>query len=84
LWGLPTEYFNAFKSEKMDFILVPSLQLNAYLRYLLLANESSFKIGFFSPENKPYLDLMLDHEEGELHSNVHHLLDYLKKIKEAC
>ncbi len=84
IWGLPSEYFNAFKSENMDFILVPSLQLNAYLRYLLLSNESGFKIGFYTSENKPYLDLMLGQEDDDLTSNILSLLDYLKKIKEAC
>lgn len=84
IWGLPTEYFNAFKSEKMDFILVPSLELNPYLRYLLLSNESGFKIGFYSSENKPFLDLMLGQEDEDLPSNILNLLEYLKKIKEAC
>lgn len=82
--ALPTEYFNEFLLEKMDFILIPSLQLNPYLRYLLLQNQSGFTIGLFSEENKPYLDLMLTAESDDLKSNVHHLIDYLKKIKEAC
>lgn len=83
-WGLPSDYFNEFKLENMDFILVPSLHLNPYLRYLLLENQSGFKIGFYSEENEPYLDFMLGQDEEDLGSNVHHLLEYLKKIKEAC
>jgi hypothetical protein len=83
-WGLPSDYFNEFKLENMDFILVPSLHINAYLRYLLLENQGGFKIGFYSEENEPYLDFMLGYEEEDLSSNVHHLLEYLKKIKEAC
>ncbi|PRY85745.1 DUF6913 domain-containing protein [Mongoliibacter ruber] len=82
--ALPSEYFNEFLLEKMDFILIPSLKLNPYLRYLLLQNQSGFTIGLFSEENKPYLDLMLTAESDDLKSNVHHLIDYLKKIKEAC
>lgn len=82
--ALPSDYFNEFLLEKMDFILIPSLQLNPYLRYLLLQNQSGFAVGLFSEENKPYLDLMLTVESDDLKSNVHHLIDYLKKIKEAC
>ncbi|MBW3469383.1 DUF6913 domain-containing protein [Arthrospiribacter ruber] len=82
--ALPSEYFNEFLLEKMDFILIPSLQLNPYLRYLLLQNQSGFTIGLYSDENKPYLDLMLTSESDDLKSNVYHLIEYLKKIKEAC
>jgi hypothetical protein len=84
LSGLPSDYLNEFKLENMDFILVPSLHLNPYLRYLLLENQCDFKIGFYSKENEPYLDLMLGLDEEQLGSNIHHLLDYLKKIKEPC
>lgn len=83
-WGLPSDYLNEFKLENMDFILVPSLHLNPYLRYLLLENQCDFKIGFYSKENEPYLDLMLGLDEEQLGSNIHQLLDYLKKIKEPC
>jgi hypothetical protein len=68
----------------MDFILVPTLKLNPYLRYLLLANQSGFNIGFFSEENKHYLDLMLQIEDIDLEKNIQNLIDYLNKIKEAC
>jgi hypothetical protein len=82
--ALPTDYFNEFLLEKMDFILIPSLQLNPYLRYLLLQNQSGFSVGLFSEENKPYLDLMLTGEDNDLRNNVRNLIEYLKKIKEAC
>jgi hypothetical protein len=82
--GYPSDYFNEFCSEKMDFILVPSLKLNPYLRYLLLINTSGFNIGFYSEGNKPFLDLMLKIEENDLEKNIESLIKYLKKIKEAC
>jgi hypothetical protein len=84
LFGQPSDYFNAFCTEKMDFILVPTLKLNPYLRYLLLANQSGFNIGFFSEENKHYLDLMLQIEDIDLEKNIQNLINYLNKIKEAC
>ncbi|MFD2202879.1 DUF6913 domain-containing protein [Shivajiella indica] len=82
--GQPSHYFNEFCSEKMDFILVPSLKLNPYLRYLLLANNSGFNIGFYSKENRPFLDLMLEIEEKNLEYNIENLINYLNKIKAAC
>jgi hypothetical protein len=82
--GQPSDYFNEFCTEKMDFILVPSLQLNPYLRYLLLINNSGFNIGFYSEENKSFLDLMLKIEENDLEINIENLINYLNKIKEAC
>jgi hypothetical protein len=82
--GQASDYFNEFCTEKMDFILVPSLQLNPYLRYLLLINRSGFNIGFYSEENKPFLDLMLKIEENDLENNIENLINYLNKIKEAC
>jgi hypothetical protein len=84
LFGKPSDYFNEFCSEKMDFILVPSLKLNPYLRYLLLSNQSAFNIGFYSEENRPYLDLMLKIDEIDLENNIQNLINYLNKIKEAC
>jgi hypothetical protein len=82
-FALPSDYFNEFLLEKMDFILIPSLKLNPYLRYLLLQNQTGFTVGLYSEENKPYLDLMMNGQSDDLKTNVHHLIEYLKKIKEA-
>lgn len=83
--ALPSDYFNEFLLEEMDFILVPSFELNPYLRYLLLSNRSGFIVGFFSDANKPYLDFMLDVDgELDLDLNIHHLIEYIKKLKAAC
>lgn len=84
LLGNPTEYFNSFMTEKLDIILVPSLHLNPYLRYLLLSNNCGFNLGFYSEQNEPYLDLMLQYEEGDLEENINRLINYLQKIQEAC
>lgn len=83
-WGLPTDYFNEFMDEKLDFILVPTLHLSPYLRYLLLANKSRFKMGFFSKENSPILDFMIKTEGENLSQNLEKLMAYFKKIKETC
>jgi hypothetical protein len=83
-WGLPSDYFNSLLEEKLDFILVPSLNLNAYLRYLLLLNPSGFKMGFLSEENSPYLDLMIKKEGEDLRTNLEKLLKYFGKIKTTC
>lgn len=84
LWGLPSDYFNSLVEEKLDFILVPSLNLNAYLRYLLLLNPSGFKMGFLSDENGHYLDLMIKKEGEDLRVNLEKLLKYFGKIKTTC
>lgn len=84
IWGQHSDYLNEFLLEKMDFILVLPLQLNPYLRYLLLANQSSLNIGFYSKENEAYLDLMLQTEGDDLNENIQQLINYLNKIKEAC
>ncbi|RZS98195.1 DUF6913 domain-containing protein [Cecembia calidifontis] len=84
LLGNPTAYFNAFMTEKLDIILVPSLHLNPYLRYLLLSNKCNFNLGFYTEENEPYLDLMLQYGEGDLEKNIYQLINYLHKIQEAC
>ena len=83
-WGLPTDYFNEFLEEKLDFILVPTLHLSPYLRYLLLANKSRFKMGFFSKENSIFLDFMIKQEGEKLSPNLEKLMAYSKKIKEKC
>jgi hypothetical protein len=83
-FGLPTDVFNELMDEKLDFILVPSLSLNPYLRYLLLNNQSKFKMGFLSDENKSYLDFMIKMEGENLKINLKRLLGYFDKIKEAC
>lgn len=83
-FGLPSDYFNELMDEKLDFILVPSLSLNPYLRYLLLNNQSRFKMGFLSDENKSYLDFMIKMEGENLKVNLKRLLGYFEKIKEAC
>jgi hypothetical protein len=83
-WGLPTDYFNEFLEEKLDFILVPTLHLSPYLRYLLLANKSRFKMGFFSKENSIFLDFMIKQEGEKLSPNLEKLMAYFKKIKETC
>lgn len=82
--GLPTDIFNELMGEKLDFILVPSLSLNPYLRYLLLNNQSRFKMGFLSDDNKSYLDFMIKKEGENLKINLKSLLGYFDKIKEAC
>jgi hypothetical protein len=84
IWGLPSDYFNSLLEEKLDFILVPSLNLNPYLRYLLLLNPSGFKMGFLSEENSPYLDLMIKKEGEDLRANLEKLLKYFGKIKTTC
>ncbi|WP_373523409.1 hypothetical protein [Aquiflexum sp.] len=82
--GLPGTYCNGFLDEKLDFILVPSLSLNPYLRYLLLNNQSRFKMGFLSDENKTYLDFMIKKEGDDLSENLFKLLAYFEKLKQAC
>jgi len=84
VWGLPSDYFNEFMDEKLDFILVPTLHLNPYLRYLLLVNKCQFKMGFHSKENKPLLDFMIEKEGEMLKPNLDKLMAYFKKIKEKC
>lgn len=84
IFGLPTDNFNELMDEKLDFILVPSLSLNSYLRYLLLNNQCKFKMGFLSDENKSYLDFMIKMEGENLKMNLKRLLGYFDKIKEAC
>jgi hypothetical protein len=84
LLGKHKPYLNAFTEEKLDILLIPSTNLNPYLRYLLLANPTGFRLGFFSKENTPYLDLMLAYEATGLNENIQYLINYLNKIKEAC
>jgi len=84
LTGLPGDYFNGFLDEKLDFILVPSLSLNPYLRYLLLNNQSRFKMGFLSEDNESYLDFMIKKEGNDLNENLVRLLAYFEKLREAC
>lgn len=81
LWGNPSEYFNELLDQKLDFILTPSLELNAYLRYLLLASKSSFNLGFHSENNMSILDLMIKKEGVDLKANLKRLMDYFDKIK---
>lgn len=83
--GLPSDYFNEFLDESMDFILVSSTELSPYMRYLLLTKTDSFKIGFHSKTNQSYLNLMLTYDEEKDHmENLKLLISYLLKIKEAC
>lgn len=82
--GLPSDYCIGFLDEKLDLILVPSLSLNPYLRYLLLNNRSRFKMGFLSDENKTYLDFMIKTEGDDLNKNLINLLAYFEKLKQAC
>lgn len=84
LLGKHDAYLDSFINEKLDILLVPSLKLNPYLRYLLLANPTGFKLGFFSEENSPFLDLMLAQDSDDLKNNIQHLINYLNKIKETC
>jgi hypothetical protein len=84
LTGLPGDYCSGFLDEKLDFILVPSLSLNPYLRYLLLNNQSRFKMGFLSDDNEDYLDFMIKKEGNDLNENLIRLLAYFEKLKEAC
>lgn len=82
--GTASEYFNAFLDEEWDLLLLPSLKLNDYLRYLLLANRYKLSLGFFSEETKPFLDLMLEYEGTDIHENIQHLIQYFNKLKKAC
>ena len=83
--GLPSAYFNEFLDEPLDFILVSASKLNPYMRYLLLRKQASFKVGFFSEESKPYLDLMLAFDPNKrLSENLNLVIQYLLKIKQAC
>lgn len=83
--GLPSDYFNEFLDEQLDFILVSSTMLSSYMRYLLLVKTETFKIGFHSKSNQPYLDLMLAYDPNKrLDENLELLITYLLKIKEAC
>lgn len=84
LFGHPNERIKRFLEEKVDFILVASLNLNPYLLYLLLHSKSNLKVGFWSKENKDFLDLMLAQKENKNKENIQNLLDYLIKIKAAC
>ncbi|MCH7415385.1 hypothetical protein MM213_17935 [Belliella sp. R4-6] len=84
LWGKPNTKVKSFLEKKTDFILVPTLNLSPYLLYLLLHSKSASKIGFYSPQNRSYLDLMLNNEDKNLKENIQDLLDYFIKVKEAC
>ncbi|GAB2607423.1 DUF6913 domain-containing protein [Belliella aquatica] len=84
LFGQPNERIERFLEEKVNFILAPSLNLNPYLLYLLIHSKTDLKVGFWSTENKNFLDLMLDQKENSLKRNIQNLLDYLIKIKAAC
>ncbi|MCH7398118.1 hypothetical protein MM236_08970 [Belliella sp. DSM 107340] len=84
LWGKPNARIERFLEKKTDFILVPTLNLNPYLLYLLLHSKTAIKIGFHSSENRKYLDLMLDYKDNNLKESIQDLLDYYIKIKEAC
>jgi hypothetical protein len=84
LLGQPNERIKRFLEEKVNFILTPSLNLNPYLLYLLIHSKTDLKVGFWSPENKIFLDLMLAQKGNSLKENIQNLLDYLIKIKAAC
>lgn len=84
LWGKPNARIESFLEKKTDFILVPTLNLNPYLLYLLLHSKTAIKIGFHSSENRKYLDLMLDYKNNNLKESIQDLLDYYIKIKKAC
>ncbi|SNS16001.1 hypothetical protein SAMN06295967_104120 [Belliella buryatensis] len=84
LFGKPNDKINGFLSKNLDFILTPSLNLDPYLLYLLLHASAKFKIGFFSPENKDLLDLMLSKDDKNIEANSQKLLEYFIKIKAAC
>lgn len=82
--GSPSDYFNSFIDEPWDLLLVPSLKLNDYLRYLLLVNKNKLSLGFYSQDTKPFLDLMMAYEGADIHENIQHLISYLDKLKKAC
>jgi hypothetical protein len=82
--GKPTSYFNEFLEEKPDFILVASLKLNPYLRYLLHLKNNTFRIGFYDESNKSCLDLMVAHENVDTKDNILNLIAYLNRIKTPC
>lgn len=82
--GRPSAYFNEFLEEKPDFILVASINLNPYLRYLLHLKNNSFRIGFYNEINRPCLDLMVAHESDETKGNINNLIDYLNRINTPC
>jgi|GEM_PF-1088879 len=82
--GTASDYFSAFLEEEWDLLFLPSINLNDYLRFLLLQNKSKFSIGFYSEDTKPYLDLMVAYEAKDIHENIQNLINYLNKIKETC
>ncbi|MCH7409412.1 hypothetical protein MM239_08405 [Belliella sp. DSM 111904] len=84
LFGKPNEKILKFLSQKFDFIIVPTLKLSPYLLYLLVNSSCGFKVGFYSEENKDFLDLMIESKSKETETTIQQLLDNLLKVKSAC
>ncbi|MCH7400486.1 DUF6913 domain-containing protein [Belliella kenyensis] len=82
--GKPNEKILGFLSQNFDFIIVPTLKLSPYLLYLLVNSSCGFKIGFYSNENKEYLDLMIESQSKETETTIQQLLENFLKVKSAC
>jgi len=80
LFGKPGEKLNQLLSVRPDLIIFTSEKLNYFTLYLLQLQASSYSMGFFSEELKPYLDLMLNKEEKDIQSGTALLIKYLKQI----
>jgi hypothetical protein len=84
IFGRPSFYFNEFLEEKPDFILVASINLNPYLRYLLHLKNNTFRIGFYNEINRSCIDLMVAHENEDAKGKIINLIEYLNRIKTPC
>ncbi|SHM91436.1 hypothetical protein SAMN04488057_104351 [Cyclobacterium lianum] len=80
LFGKPGEKLNHLLSLRPDLIIFTSEKLNYFTLYLLQLQATSYSMGFFSEELKPYLDLMLNKEEKDIQSGTALLIKYLKQI----
>jgi hypothetical protein len=79
--GKPTSYFNEFINEEFDCILIPTINLNPYLLYLLSLSNHGFRIGFYSEDQRPQIDLMIEKKSNvTLDKQIMDLIDYLEKI----
>jgi hypothetical protein len=79
--GHPSDYFNEFKEEKFDCILIPTINLSPYLLSLLSLNNHGFRMGFYSSDQQQYVDLMIMKEnETALDAQILELIKYLDRI----
>ncbi|MEX0884493.1 MAG: hypothetical protein WDZ72_13570 [Cyclobacteriaceae bacterium] len=80
LFGKPGEKLNQFLSLQPDLIIFTFERLNYFTLYLLHLKPESYRMGFYSEEIKPFLDLMLNNEEKDIKSGTELLIKYLKQI----